>query len=155
MEKHETNLLLANALGRLKESGYKRTNARRTILEILCQHDNHLTSTEVLEQVRLVDSSIGRASVFRTLELLTELTIIRPTYLRPGAPHYIIMPSTGHHAHIICPKCNNIIELDDCKIEESLQNIAKKHKVQVSGHLLELYGKCQNCSEFIEGRLIQ
>jgi Fur family ferric uptake transcriptional regulator len=135
------------ALGRLREAGYRITNARRTVLEVLCQDDAHLTSADVLEQVEARDESIGRASVFRTLELLTELGIIRPTFLDPRTPNYIVMPADGHHAHIVCPQCNRVIELGDCEIEDLIQRIAANHGVEITGHLLELYGKCPDCAE--------
>lgn len=137
--------LLETAIARLKSSGYKLTKARRAILEILCQHDAHLTSTEVLEQAAKSKEPIGRASVFRTLELLTELGMIRPTYLRPGAPNYIVMPESGHHAHIICPQCSRVIEIDECEIDDLLETLGEHHSIEFTGHLLELYGKCNNC----------
>ncbi|MEP6988799.1 MAG: transcriptional repressor, partial [Chloroflexota bacterium] len=66
---------------RLREAGHKLTNARLTVLNVLENNGGHLTSAEVLDQVDKIDSSIGRASVFRTLDLLTSLSIIRPTYM--------------------------------------------------------------------------
>lgn len=137
--------MLDTAIQRLKNAGYKLTNARRMVLEILCRDDAHLTSAEVLERASLGKDPIGRATVFRTLDLLTELAIIRPTYLRPGTPHYIVMPENGHHAHIICPKCQRVIEIDDCEIEGLLDELVLRHKIKISGHLLELYGECEYC----------
>jgi Fe2+ or Zn2+ uptake regulation protein len=137
--------LYENALERLRASGYKVTNARREILEVLCQHTDHLTSAEVLEWIGKKDLRIGRASVFRALDLFTKLAIIRPTYIQAGKPSYIVMPDSGHHAHIICPLCEHVIELHDCEIEDSLEKFAEKYNIQITGHLLELYGKCKEC----------
>ncbi len=136
-----------SALARLREAGYKITNARRTVLEVLCQDDQHLTSADVIEQVEARDPGIGRASIFRTLELLTELAIIRPTYLTPRTPNYIVMPESGHHAHIICPQCNKITELGDCEIEDLIAQIAERQGLEITGHLLEIYGICPDCSD--------
>lgn len=135
------------AIERLRQADYRITNARRTVLEVLCQDDEHLTSADVLEQVEARDPSIGRASVFRTLDLLTELGIIRPTFLDPRTPNYIVMPADGHHAHIVCPQCSRVIELGECEIEDLIQRIAANHGVEITGHLLELYGKCPDCAE--------
>ena len=136
---------LQTAVKRLKMSGYKLTTARRTVLNILCRHDEHLTSAEVLTLVEAQEESIGRASVFRTLDLLTELAIIRPTYLRASTPHYIVMPKNGHHAHIICPQCSRVTEIDDCAVEGLLDEWGEHHNVDISGHVLELYGACEEC----------
>ena len=138
--------LIDSAIARLREAGYKITNARRTVLEVLCENQHHLTSADVLEQVESRDPDIGRASVFRTLDLLTELAIIRPTYLATRTPNYIVMPDNGHHAHIVCPQCSSVIELGDCEIEDLIKQIAARHQVQFTGHLLELYGICENCA---------
>lgn len=137
--------LLDSALERLRASGYKLTAARRDLLEILCQTGKHLTSTEVLEQASRKENPIGRASVFRSLELLTELGIIRPTYLRAGAPNYIVMPENGHHAHIICRECSQVIEIDECSVDEMIDSLEARHNIEITGHLLELYGKCKDC----------
>ncbi len=65
---------------RLRDAGYKLTNARLTVLDALEDHDGHVTSTELLERVNALDPSIGRASVFRTLDLFTQLrSSARPT----------------------------------------------------------------------------
>lgn len=133
------------ATKRLKEAGNKLTTARLTILEILCQHEDHLTSSELLRLVQERDETIGRASVFRTLDLLTELAIIRPTYLRANTPHYIMMPESGHHAHIICTQCSQVTELDDCAVDGLLQDWGVQHNVEITGHVLELYGQCVDC----------
>ena len=137
--------MLQTATKRLKASGYKLTTARLTILEVLCQHEDHLTSTELLTLVQERDETIGRASVFRTLDLLTELAIIRPTYLRPNTPHYIVMPESGHHAHIVCTQCNQVTELDDCAVDGLLHDWGLRHNVEITGHVLELYGQCEQC----------
>ena len=47
----------------------------------------------------------GTGSVFRTLDLLTRLAILRPTFLLGRAPVYVLMSAEGHHAHIVCPRC--------------------------------------------------
>jgi len=130
---------------RLRDAGHKLTNARLTVLNVLEKHHGHMTSTEVLDAVAEVDGGIGRASVFRTLDLFTQLAIIRPTYIESSAtPTYVLMPE-GHHHHIICMTCNRVIEFDDCGLAELTQRLEKEYGVQMTGHLLEFYGKCETC----------
>ena len=137
--------LYENALERLKSFGYRLTTARQLVLQILCENDAHLTSADVLSLVEKSEESIGRASVFRTLDLLTELAIIRPTYLRANTPHYIVMPESGHHAHIICPQCGLVTEIEDCAVDDLLHTWGETHNVEITGHVLELYGICDQC----------
>ena len=140
----ETEQLSPRAI-RLREAGHKLTNARLTVLNVLENNDGHLTSAEVLEQVDKIDSSIGRASVFRTLDLLTSLSIIRPTYMNSSmTPTYVLMPD-GHHHHIVCTNCNRIIEFENCGLGTIAAELEERLHVKLTGHLLEFYGLCDEC----------
>jgi Fur family transcriptional regulator, ferric uptake regulator len=130
---------------RLRDSGYKLTGARLTVLRVLEQSGGHITSTELLEGVNAVDPSIGRASVFRALDLFTRLSIVRPTYMHSSAtPTYVLMPD-GHHHHIICTNCNRVIEFENCGLKSLEDELERRLKVHLTGHLLEFYGLCENC----------
>lgn len=132
---------------RLRQAGYHLTNARLTVLKVLEDSDAHLTSTQVLEQVNALDDSIGRASIFRTLDLFTRLSIIRPTYIDSTAtPAYVLM-AEGHHHHIICTHCHRVIEFEDCCLGDLAALLEQQHGVQITGHMLELYGLCAACQE--------
>jgi Fur family ferric uptake transcriptional regulator len=130
---------------RLRDAGHKLTNARLTVLNVLETSGGHITSAEVLERVNAVDPAIGRASVFRTLDLLTSLSIIRPTYIKSSmTPTYVLMPD-GHHHHIICTNCNRVIEFEDCGLDKIEAELEARLHVKLTGHLLEFYGLCDRC----------
>lgn len=137
---------ISNRAQRLRDAGYKLTNARLTILSILESHGGHMTSAEVLEQVEHTAPEIGRASVFRALDLFTRLSLIRPTYINDSStPTYVMLPG-GHHHHIICTRCDRIIEFDECHLERLEHELEHRFDVQLTGHLLEFYGLCTNCN---------
>ena len=139
----ETNL--SPRAQRMRDTGHKLTNARLTVLDVLEKSGGHITSSEVLEGVAAVDSSIGRASVFRTLDLLTTLSIIRPTYINSSiTPTYVLLPD-GHHHHIVCTNCNRVIEFDNCGLSAIAAELEARLHVKLSGHLLEFYGLCDRC----------
>lgn len=130
---------------RLRDSGHKLTNARLTVLGVLEHGDGHLTSAEIVEAVSRVDPDIGRASVFRTLDLFTRLAIIRPTYIDSSTtPNYVLLPD-GHHHHIICTNCHRVIEFDECALGALAAELEQRYNVRLTGHLLELYGLCDKC----------
>jgi Fur family ferric uptake transcriptional regulator len=130
---------------RLRDAGHKITNARLTVLQVLEESGGHITSSEVLQRVDAVDSSIGRASVFRTLDLLTGLAIIRPTYINSSVtPTYVLLPD-GHHHHIICTNCGRTIEFDECGLEAMTADLEARMHLKITGHLLEFYGLCDQC----------
>ena len=134
-------------VARIRDGGYRLTNARRTVLRVFLDSPEHLPSREILQRVQAIDPEISRASVFRTLELYTSLSIIRPTYLEQRTPHYIFMPADGHHAHLICTQCQRVIELGACEISEQIEQYIHRNHFHLTGHLLEIYGICPDCSE--------
>lgn len=138
--------ILSPRAQRLRDSGHKLTTARLTVLHVLESSSGHITSAEVLDRVNEADSSIGRASVFRALDLFTRLSIIRPTYIDSSVtPTYVLMPD-GHHHHIICTNCNRVIEFEDCRLKELASELESKLHVRLTGHLLEFYGLCDRCT---------
>jgi len=130
---------------RLKKAGYKITQARLTVLEVLVAEHGHITSSDVLEKVEAINPSIGRASVFRTLDLFTQLGIIRPTYIDTSLTPTYVMMHEGHHHHVICSNCNRVIEFDNCGLEQLTKTLEDKLNVKINGHLLEFYGVCEQC----------
>ncbi|NDJ60190.1 MAG: transcriptional repressor [Chloroflexi bacterium] len=130
---------------RLKRSGHKLTHARIIVLAALEASGGHITSTELLERVQAADSGIGRATIFRTLDLFTRIGIVRPTYIGTSTtPTYVLMPE-GHHHHVICTNCNLVIEFDECDLDDLATRLEAQLNVQLSGHLLEFYGLCADC----------
>ena len=130
---------------RLKKAGCKLTQARLTILGILEAERGHITSADILEKVEQINPAIGRASIFRTLDLFTQLGIVRPTYIDTSLTPTYVMMHGGHHHHVICTGCNRFIEFEDCGLEALTQNLEQSLKIKISGHLLEFYGICQSC----------
>ncbi|MCU0475626.1 MAG: transcriptional repressor [Anaerolineae bacterium] len=132
-------------LQRLRDAGYKITHARQTVLAALEQTGGHMTSAQVLEAVAQLDPSIGRASVFRTLDTLSRLSIIRPTFVDgSGAPVFVLLPD-GHHHHIVCTGCGQVTEFEDCGLDALAARLQGETGVTISGHLLEFYGLCAAC----------
>ena len=129
----------------LKRAGYRVTQARLTVLDVLESEHGHITSADVLSKVEGIDPSIGRASVFRTLDLFTQLGIVRPTYIDTSLTPTYVMMHGGHHHHVICTACKRFFEFDDCGLEALTQNLQDTLGIRISGHLLEFYGVCATC----------
>jgi len=137
---------LAAWQGNLHRKGYRLTAARRAILQALADSGGHVTADELVTLVRKTSSGVGRMTVYRTLELLSELGIIHPVYQGTGAAHYILMEHGRHH-HLICSTCHKVIEFDDCVLTEIEQMASSRFHFQVESHLLELYGRCPDCQK--------
>ncbi len=135
---------LSRSVQALRDAGYKMTGPRLTILDILEQSGGHITSAELLSRVEQRDPSIGRASVFRTLDLMIKLGIVWTSVQGGSTVHYMLMPG-GHHHHIVCTCCEKLIEFEDCRLGTLIAALEQEYGVHVEGHLLELYGICRDC----------
>jgi Fur family ferric uptake transcriptional regulator len=128
---------------RLRDAGYKITPARLAVLQVIEAEDMHLNPGEILEQGRALCPKLGRATVYRTLEVLTRLGIVRPIYLGDGAPSFI--RTDGGHHHLVCADCGAVVEFDECIAEELTQELQSRFGFQIQSHLLEFYGRCPQC----------
>ena len=137
---------MSDRLGRaLAERGYRLTPARRLILGTLADSGGHLSADELTERVRR-QAGIGRMTVYRTLDLLCDMGLLRPVYQGTGAAHYILLED-GHHHHLVCSRCSRVVEFDECALGDLPAQIAGRFGFRVEGHLLELYGVCADCRE--------
>jgi Fur family ferric uptake transcriptional regulator len=130
----------------VKQNGYRCTSARLAIITALVNSAGHVTADELADKVRQQAPHVGRMTVFRTMDLLCELGLARPIYQGTGAAHYILMPNGSHH-HLICNRCHDVIEFEECSTAMLIEQMAKQYNFYISSHLLELHGLCENCYE--------
>ena len=130
----------------LQERGYRLTAARRAILAALADAGGHVTADELAAAVHRVAPRVGRMTVYRTLDLLGELGLLRPVYQGTGAAHYVLLLD-GHHHHLVCSRCRRVIEFDECALAELAETVGRRYGFAVEGHLLEFYGHCSECKE--------
>ncbi|KAB2902293.1 MAG: transcriptional repressor [Anaerolineae bacterium] len=139
---------MANLIQLLHKTGYKYTKPRQLVSEVLESHAEHLSANEIWEAVSQLDPTIGRMSVYRTLDLFTQLGYIRPATrnaadIRNGIVY--VMMHDGHHHHIICQNCGQVIEFEDCNLDKLVETLEKKYNCRIGGHLLEFFGVCDKC----------
>jgi Fur family ferric uptake transcriptional regulator len=128
------------------QNGFRLTQARKAIVDALVRCDGHITADDLATKVHELAPSIGRMTVYRTLDLLTELGLIRPIYQGTGAAHYILLAGGSHH-HFICNRCHKVIEFDRCVADEMAKNLGHGFNFQVQSHLLEVHGLCETCQQ--------
>jgi Fur family ferric uptake transcriptional regulator len=126
--------------------GFRKTSARRAILDTFVTSGGHVTADDLADQVRAQNPSIGRMTVYRTLDLLSELGLIRPIYQGTGAAHYILLEQGRHH-HLICTRCGAAIEFEHCGSEAISQALSEQHNFEIQAHMLEFYGICEGCQQ--------
>lgn len=129
---------------KLQVEGYRLTESRLVIISTLLESEQHMSADSLVNIVKHRMPGIGRMTVYRTLDLLTILGLVRPVYQGTGAAHYVLLDE-GHHHHLICSECNDVIEFDQCIIQELEQLVSSRYQFDIQGHLLEIYGRCQKC----------
>lgn len=127
----------------LRAAGYKLTPARLAVLRVIEQEGEHLEPAEILTRAQAIHPALGRATVYRTLELLTQLHIVRPIYVGEHGPTYI--RAEGGHHHLVCSTCGLVIDFDQCVADQMSTELAERFGFQIQSHLLEFYGRCAAC----------
>jgi Fur family transcriptional regulator, ferric uptake regulator len=128
----------------LNEGGYRLTPARRAIIAALVDGHGHITADDLAVLVRQSAPRVGRMTVYRTLDLLCNLGLVRPVFLGTGAAHYVLLDGGSHH-HFICNRCGRVFDFDHCQESAVAQDLGRQFNFQVQSHLLEVYGLCEPC----------
>ena len=134
---------ICNLAEKLKQAGYKLTPARLAVIEVLETYSKHLNHSQILEEGKQIYPGLSRATVYRTMELLVELNLVRPLYMHDAAQRFI-SASGGHH-HLVCSGCGKTIEFDHCTVAQLARELSRKHRFQIFSHLLEFQGLCHTC----------
>lgn len=141
----------------LKENGLKVTNQRLLVLEAIASRpERHLTAEEIYELVKVDFPEIGLATVYRTIQLFSELHLIDRINFDDGFVRYEIGNIYNHeqkhrHHHLICKKCGKVTSFQDDLLEELEEKIANTTGFYVVDHEVKLYGYCVECG----GNLIE
>ena len=138
--------LLTTLTQSLTTQGHRLTAARQVILETLVNCGGHISADDLALRVQATAPGVGRMTVYRTLDLLCELSLIRPIYQGTGAAHYILLHQGSHH-HLVCTRCGQVYEFDECMGEELNQSLAARFNFEIHSHLLEFHGLCANCHD--------
>lgn len=129
---------------KLRNAGYRMTKIRKSIIGILSEAEEPMTSSDILSELAEAGMKADRTTVYRELRFLTERKTAKVIKFNDSKIYYEI-PSVHHH-HIVCTKCNSVkaIVLDK-HLEDQEKEIYKKEKFRVSSHSLEFYGVCEDC----------
>ena len=152
---------MANTFGmedlrkKLQERQHKMTPQRQEVLQIILDRPGkHLSAEDVHDILREKKSEIGLATVYRSLELLSELGVLQRMEFGDGRSRYEINttdPSVHHHHHLICMKCGKVMEFEDDLLENLEQDIEEKSGFRIANHEVKFFGYCKECRQASEG----
>ncbi len=128
---------------RLRESGYRLTPQRELILAAV-ERLGHATPDEVLADVREHSEAVNASTVYRTLEVLEELGLVRHAHLSDRAPTYHSVAGEEHF-HLVCRNCRGVISVDPDVLAPLLAQLEADHRFSVDVGHLTVFGRCENC----------
>ena len=130
---------------RLLHSKGIRVTAQRRLVIRRAVNFLHFTSEELVNDVRALDHSVARGTVFRTLGLLHQAGVVEKHDFRYGPPNYEVTFGKAHHDHLMCVLCGEIIEFQEPRVERIQDEVVTRFGYQLLSHTHKLYGLCRAC----------
>lgn len=127
--------------------GYRLTDSRRALIAVIAAWPGWFSSRELCRSLQRKKVSVGRATVFRTLNLLVELGLVERVRARDDSEGYVVTCGGDHHHHLVCVRCGRVEELPECPVKERLAELAAARNFRVESHSLEVFGICGDCAD--------
>lgn len=128
----------------LDGAGYRVTSPRRAVAELIGARGGHFTAADLVADARRNRLAIGRATIFRALDLLLALGAVERIDL-PTGEHAYVACEPAHHHHVVCSACGRAAEIDDAGLRAFVDEVAARTGYAIDTHRLELFGLCQTC----------
>lgn len=130
------------ATKRLDEAGYRSGAARREVVELLAGESCALTALEIDRRL----DSVGRASVYRTLDQLERLHLIQRVEIGGDAAGYERVDPEHHHHHLVCEDCGRLSPFASEELEAAIARISREAEFEIAAHDVVLRGTCPTCA---------
>jgi Fur family ferric uptake transcriptional regulator len=135
----------AQLVDALDRAGYRLTEPRRAVAKLVASQDAHFTAAGLVAEARDRHLDIGRATIFRSLDVFTTLGLVERVDLPDGGHAYVVCDPTHHH-HAICTTCGRSTDVSDHGLADTLAEIGRRSGFQVTAHRLEIFGRCAACA---------
>jgi len=135
-----------HALTQLEQAGYRRGGARESVVELLSRQNCCLSAQEIHDGLRKARRRVGIASVYRALETLAELRLVKRVDAGDGIARYEPAAADGnHHHHLVCRDCGKVEAFNDPRLERAIDRVAGGLGYSVEEHEVVLAGVCADC----------
>jgi Fur family ferric uptake transcriptional regulator len=131
------------ARARLNEAGFRAGAARQKVIELLGGESCAVTALEIDRRL----PSVGRASVYRTLEQLEQLELVHRVDVGGEVVAFERNDPGGHHHHMVCIRCGRLEPFSDPELERAIEGIGERADFEITAHDVLLRGICPRCSE--------
>ncbi len=128
----------------LSQQGHRITEPRKDLLRRLKGYVRPFTAEQVYADVQQAGQTIGRTTVYRTLELLLSRRWLARIH-RDDGEHAYVLTDGGHEHHLVCTTCGTAIAFEGCDFDALLGGLAQRLGFKIEGHWVEAFGRCQRC----------
>jgi Fur family ferric uptake transcriptional regulator len=128
----------------LRATGQRLTRPRAVVARLVSERDGPFTTGELVGAARAQGGRVGRATVFRTLELFERLGLLERLDLPVGG-HAYVRCRPAHHHHLLCSRCGRSTEIPDLGLATVTAEVGRRTGFRVDAHRLELFGLCPDC----------
>jgi Fur family ferric uptake transcriptional regulator len=111
---------------------------------LISGRQGHFTAADLITDAHDRSLGIGRATIFRSLELLAELQLLEHIDL-PSGDHAYVACEPVHHHHVVCSRCGRTTEVEDCGMASVASEVGRRTGYAIESHRLELFGVCPDC----------
>jgi len=140
---------------RLSKCCCRLTKPRQAILDILNHIGKHVSAEQIYKEASKISSNVGLSTIYRNLELLVRIGLVWKFDAGDNKARYEIAkrPDESHHHHLICKKCNSIIDYSDSIgnekdfIREREKKLSSKYQFKIENHSIDFFGVCHTCSK--------
>ena len=138
---------------RLNNHCCRLTRPRQAILDVLERADGHLDAEQIYKGASRIYPAVGLATVYRNLELLVRIGLVWKFDAGDDKARYEIAqhPGEAHHHHLICKKCNSVIDYSESIdnerdfLKEREKNLSRKYNFKIENHCIDFFGLCNKC----------
>lgn len=135
----------------LRNKGIRITRTREVIVSILSTTKSPLSADGLLQKLHRLGLKVNKTTVYRELEFLARSKIISSVHVDDCSKYYEL--ASGHHHHVVCEKCSELVDVNTTAIEKYLQKtekrLAKMIRFNSVRHSLEFFGVCTRCQKIV------
>ncbi len=135
----------AAILQALHRGGYHVTAPRRAMAQLIAERQGWFSAEDLVRAGQREHRHVGRATVFRSLEIFEALGVVERVHLARGEHAYVVCDAARHHHHVVCTRCGRSMDVGDIDIEPITRSIEARTAFLVESHRIEFSGLCPEC----------
>jgi Fur family transcriptional regulator, ferric uptake regulator len=135
----------ADVRRRLRERGLRWTPQRRLLIEVMAETDGHITAAELVERCRAADPETTPSTIYRSLDVLEELGLIRHCHGVDGREEFHVLPQTLH-GHLFCESCGGSWDIEASEAAALTRALRRERGFELDLSHLSVVGRCADCA---------